>query len=716
MNKSEFMSAVEKPSIVSMGEEVDLMSLFRTLWRGKFFIVLCTALAIVAGIWYAFFQAVPVYTSGAVVALESRQEQVVDIDSVVTGLSGDLATINTEVEVIRSRGLIEKLVLQLNLLEDPEFNTELRPKSSISVGFLVDVVRGIFSGSESLKETETPEDVRSKILNATIDSVLTTLSVSNIRQSYVFRITATTEDRKKSALIANTLATLYILEQLEVKFEATEQATEWLTARVGQLQVELETDEAAVKEFNAGTTLVSPEALLGLNRQLKELRDRVREVRLTDSVAAKRVSELQAARDTGDLANMVNVAQDTTLNRVYQLIKKNASDDPDLGAFNTRFEQVLKRAELEQTRAFGQAKTIQNSIVELEQQIASQSTDLVELQQLQREAEASRLIYEFFLQRLKETSVQQGIQQADSRVLSQAVIPLKPSAPRKSQILILFTILGVILGAAIVLLREFSQRTFRDSDKLEGYTGQTVIGQIPLIPIKRRKRLLQYLSEKPTSATVEAIRNLRTSVLLADLDNPPQVILTTSSIPGEGKTTISLSLAQNLSGLGKKVLLLEGDIRRRVFAEYFDTDGRKGLMSILAGETTVEDVVFRDPLIDVDLLIGEKSTTNAADVFSSQKFTDFLSELRSKYDYIIIDAPPVLAVPDARVIGQAVDAVLYVVRWDNTQHRQVREGLKAFESVGVRLAGLVLNQISSRGMKQYGYGESYGAYGAYYDN
>lgn len=140
------------------------------------------------------------------------------------------------------------------------------------------------------------------------------------------------------------------------------------------------------------------------------------------------------------------------------------------------------------------------------------------------------------------------------------------------------------------------------------------------------------------------------------------------------------------------------------------------MISVLSGERTLEETIVRERSMNVDILIGEKSSTNAADLFSSDRFSQFLKDIREKYDYIIIDTPPVLAVPDARVIGQSVDAILYTVRWDSTTHRQVLEGLKSFETVNVKVTGLVLGQINARGMKQYGYGDGHKAYGAYYDD
>ncbi|MFC6639635.1 CpsD/CapB family tyrosine-protein kinase [Sulfitobacter sediminilitoris] len=239
---------------------------------------------------------------------------------------------------------------------------------------------------------------------------------------------------------------------------------------------------------------------------------------------------------------------------------------------------------------------------------------------------------------------------------------------------------------------------------------------MPAIPARRRKNVLKYFVDKPTSAAAEAIRNLRTSVLLSNIDNPPKVIMSTSSIPQEGKTTQSMALALNLTGLGKRVLLIEGDIRRRIFSQYFELPNTNGLLSVLAGNLSLQDAVIRIDALGADVLIGEKAKTIAADIFSSERFAMLLETAREQYDYIIIDTPPVLAVPDARIIGRHVDAIIYTVKWDSTSHRQVREGLKAFEDVNLRVSGLVLGQINARGMKRYGYGDSYGAYHAYYAN
>jgi capsular exopolysaccharide synthesis family protein len=385
-------------------------------------------------------------------------------------------------------------------------------------------------------------------------------------------------------------------------------------------------------------------------------------------------------------------------------------------AFRQQFDEMLVTAERENARLEAQRAAVALSIEDITESIDDQTEELVELEQLKREAEASRLIYEFFLGRLKEISVQQGLQQAESRVLSYAVRPNQASAPRVPIILSLSLVLGLMIGGAFVLLREMSQNTFRIADELEAKTGYNVLGQIPTVPSRNRSMVLQYLRDKPNSAAAEAIRHLRTSLLLANLDKPPKVIMSTSSIPGEGKTTQSIALALNLAGMGKKVLLIEGDVRRRVMNEYFNISEKPGFLSVMLGEATLEDALTHLTDMKFDLLLGEKAQANAADVYSSDRFGAFLKDLREQYDYVIIDTPPVLAVADARIIGGWVDATIYTVRWDSTTHRQVLDGLAAFEQVNVKISGLVLGQVSERGMKRYGYGDSYGAYGAYYQS
>lgn len=704
----------------SGNDEIDLSQIFNTLWRGKWWIALTTIIAVIIGGYKAYVTAVPFYTANSYVVLETRQESITNIEGVLSGVSGSHVGVLTEIEVLQSRELIRKLVERLDLLQDPEFNynlpavgTSSSDETTFDIGAIQraakKVVRDLLLGEAPPKLTPSAESV----LESVVSNVLKTISVSNVTKTFVFKITVTTRDPNKSALIANTLGDVYIVNQLDVKFEATEQATTWLTGRVSELQISLEAAEAAAKTFSSGTSLVSPAALEGLNRQVKDLRERLDVAVNASRLAAAQLSELTSAFDTGDRAQMVDAAGSNSLKQTYDLVEKGSMS---ADVFDTQFQREMARAEIDLTRSSAQEEALQNSMDNLEKEIEQQSKDLVTLQQMQREAEASRLIYEYFLGRLKETAVQQGIQRADSRILSLAVVPKSPSAPVKSRILAMHFILGFFFGTALIFLREFRQNKFRSADELEAVTGYTVMGQIPIISARKRKGILNYLVSKPASAAAEAVRNLRTSLLLSNIDKPPQVIISTSSIPGEGKTTQSIALAQNFSALGKKVLLVEGDMRRRVFNQYFKLEEKRGIISVLSAESKLSDVVVYVEQLGADILIGEKAATNAADIFASESFSKFLGDAREVYDIIIIDTPPVLVVPDARVIAQSADAILYSVKWDSTSKSQVIEGLRLFESVNTPVTGLVLSQINPAGMRRYGYGGQYGAYAKYGKN
>lgn len=488
----------------------------------------------------------------------------------------------------------------------------------------------------------------------TIDALLRSLTVTNLPDSLVFNVTIETMSATKSAEIVDALVELYILNQLEVKFEATEQATTWLTERVTGLQIALEEAEQEVNDFRAGSSLISPEALRSLEVQLNDLRERITNTQATLNETEAQLEQMRQAQPPAEKAAISNDVQ--LLSLLPQI------DTPGMAeAFDRRFEQVLARSTTEVTRLRGQLETLRNSRSSLETQIEQQSQDLITLQQLTREAEASRLLYEYFLARLKETSAQRGVQQADSRVISNAVVPRAASAPRKSLILGLTGIIGVALGIAIVLIREMNSRTFRRAEEIEAMTDTSVIGQIPTIPARRRLDAVSYLKERPSSAVAEAVRNLRTSVMLSNIDNPPKVIMTCSSLPGEGKTTVAFALALNFSSMGKKVLLVEGDIRRRVFRQYLKNDQKYGIVATLSGEKTIDEVIIQDDFVGCDVLLGDKGGHNAADIFSSERFGHLIADLRERYDVVIIDTPPVLIVPDARVISQQVDSTIFVV-------------------------------------------------------
>lgn len=605
---------------------INIGALLAVLWRGKAVIAAAAVLAVLVGGFYAFFVAPPTYRATTVVMLDPREERIVDLESVLSGLSSDTSILNSEVEVLRSRSLLGGVVQELGLIHDPEFNAQLRNPSLITrvKTAIKAVIRA--PGPGPLSEP--------RQFDAVVSTLLRKLTIRNIPQTLVFEITVATQEPEKSARIADHLAAAYIAMQLAVKNEATDQATAWLAERVAALQIELEAAESRAQSFANEAELVTPDMLTALEVRAKELRDRIASAPSRGESAAQIAALQQAAQDT-------------------------------------------------------------------ERRIARQSADLIALQQLSREAEASRQLYEHFLARYKETAAQTGLQQADSRVLSNAVVPLYPASPRKTLVVMIAAIMGAALGAGAVLWREARVSSFRNARELETATSYPVLGQIPLMAGETGRDRLTHLATQPASPAAEAMRNLRTSLLLSNIDMPPQVILSASAQPDEGKTSIAMALAQNFAAMGKRVLVIEGDIRWRTAGTYLGQLPERGLISLLAGDYKLGDVVTRDPLLGADILAGERMDRNAADLYSSDAFRALMAEIRGIYDIVLIDTPPVLLAPDARILAQYADAALLCVRWNHTTRAQVEDALAMFESVGRAPAGLVLCQIDMDAMRRY---------------
>lgn len=683
-------------------DHIDFMTLMGILWRGKLLILLCMICALGLAVWYALGVAVPTYRASAQMSLGVRTENLLDLEAVLSGVNPDQTSINTEMDVIRSSEIVGRLVDGMNLMDDPEFNPG--PGEPGLIERTVTQVRGLLDLPPP-EPAVLPDEII--IRNAVINRVRGIIATEPQERSYVFNIAVTTQDPMKSALIANTLSQYYRDDQIALKVDATERAAIWLADRVAELQVEIEEAETEINALRTRNTLISAESIAALSAQSVEVTADLQSAELALRRAQDRVAAFEDAA-TADYETRAAVAGDAQLMSLSTAAAE--QDAAAIARFDRRFNQLLLQLRGDTARAREAVGDLREQVDSITSQFEQQSQALIEIEQTERDTEATRILYDTFLTRLKETSVQVGVHEADSRLLSEAT-PGYQVAPRKGILLAMSVVLGFIIGAIATLAREALQNTFRSASALERHTGRAVLGQIPRIPARTRADTIAYLAKKPTSAAAEAVRNLRTSILMSSPDRACKVILSTSSIPGEGKTTLAIALAQNLVGLDKKVILIEGDIRRRKFPEYFpNAEIDKGLLSVVTGETPLAQAVWSDPASGIDVLMGQKSSVNAADVLSSAKFTALIDGLRQQYDYVIIDTPPVLVVPDARIISAIADAIVYVVHWDKTTQGQVDDGLKQLRSQNVPITGLVLSQIDPKGMRRYGYSDQYGAY------
>ncbi len=688
--------AAEASEVTPENAEIDLLALLGIVWRGKWWIILFGTLCMVGAMYYGTRVAVPMYPARVTIALDVQEQQVIsEIESIFAGGGTDTTAINTEIEVMRSRSLIGLLVDELNLTEDREFNGyRERPTLRQRVRMLISDWEPVDLEGEDLR-------------NRVIDNVISRIGVSNIRQSLAFNISIETTDPLKSAEIVNALAEIYIENQIRQKLDEAENAISFLSERTTELQSNVEMLEQDLAQRMEASDVIDAALLQAQNVQLRDLRARIED-------AQSRVAEDQALQDAIGGADgfeaLLAVLDEADDSRFTGIVQRYRAGRLGAEAAEVALQAIAGEIDEDIRRSQAQLATLQISASELTDQITVQSEELIQMQQLEREVDAARLLYQTFFTRLQEASVQQGLESADSRVLSLAV-PRPASSPRLLVLLALSGFLGGMLGAIAALIREWRFAGFRTADEVRSATGASVLATIPAMAARGRKQVLQSLKENSNTVFAEAVRNLRTSILMTNPDEEPKVILVTSSVPGEGKTTLSLSLARYFGSLeGRRVLLVEADIRRQTLRAYVDEARPEGarLLDVLLGKSRLDELDLLDPDLGVEVLMGSGGEFNAADLFESRRFRELMENLRTRYDHIIIDSPPVLAVPDARVLTRYADLSVFAVRWGSTTRTQVRQGLDMLASVGNPAGGVILTQVDQRKMKSYGYGGQYG--------
>jgi capsular exopolysaccharide synthesis family protein len=321
-------------------------------------------------------------------------------------------------------------------------------------------------------------------------------------------------------------------------------------------------------------------------------------------------------------------------------------------------------------------------------------------------------LLETFLARSKETGSQDDFQQADATVISRAAVPERPSYPRRKLLLIAAVGGAGFLGLMLALSVEMLDHGFRSMEQIERQMGAPPLGLVPAIKglAKLRRGPDTHILEKPASAHAEAIRSLYTGLLLSGGEQPPKTILVASALPKEGKTSIALSLAHMLASTGHSVVLVDCDLRQPTAHKIFGVHSQPGLVEVLLGKTSLEEVLATDPRSGVRLVPAGESVLNPAELLSSPAMKRFLAWLAERHDLVILDSPPVLAVSDARMLARMVDQTLFLVRWVETRRERASAGWRQLVDAGGKVAGIALTRVDVRRHAQYGYSDS----GAYY--
>lgn len=738
---------------VGYEDAVDLKQLLGALRRRRnvilWTVVLVTALAALIG-----FQLTPKYTAKALVMIDPRKERVVNVEEVLQGVNPDAAVVETQIKVIQSRAHIERVMDHLKLFADAEFNPYLREgRREVALrfggaweqllGWLPDpvlVATGLAEEPLVGADGELSEVVARE---AAVREFADNLRVTQEGRSYVIAISFTSIDSEKAARIANAVAKLYVESERELKVEATKEASGWLAERLETLRNEVIRAERAVETYRAEAGLVDTggktlkeQELADLNRELAvaraDLAAREAKLRQINELRAKGES-LDAVAEVIDSPVIVNLRQQEAL-----LLRDEAELKTFFGEKHPKMQNLLnEKANLQdkiEKEVQRIVRTLENDVRVARARVASLERDLdklsnvtedqrqklVRLRELEREAQASRQLYEAFLQRFKETREQADIVKSNARVVSEAAPPDEPSTPGP----LLFAAAGftgsMLLGTLLALLLERLDSGLRTGRQIETELQIPAFGLVPRLDhLKRDQKPHRYLIQKPLSAYAEAIRSLFTSLQLSDVDNPPKVVLVTSSLPQEGKTTLAVSLATFAARSSQRTLLMDLDLRHPSIPRELGFAPKAGFVEYIAGEVPLEAAIGHDQETGIDYLPVKRQAPNPTDLLGSQRMKQLMEELRQRYDFIVIDSAPLLGVTDSKVIARLADKVLFVVRWEETNAETARNALQHLLEVRASIAGAVLTLVDVKKHARYGYGDVgqyYGKYRKYYVN
>ncbi len=746
---------VNSPPMRSMEAPNELWEWLRLLNRRKALIIGSGLLA-VALMALIIAQQTPMYKASARIMLDTRTFKVLSTEAALSGVDTlNLGAIQSELEVMQSEFLIGRVVDRLGLATNPEFNGTKPP------GFLDSSLAPIrelwHSGIASLlapaqprapQTTPAPRAAKADDSDpgrrAAIGTVAGHLSVTLLGRTFVILITVESTDPVMSARIANAIAEVYLADQVDNKNEANRRATEWLEERLAELRRNLQVSEDAVANFRRDKGLAgSPEGVVSA-QTLSDLNSRYINAKTRRIEKESRLVALsKASLNPNEVANISEVAnnaglstlrqQEADLNRriaEFQTIygpqhPKVVQAQAELAAVRGRFLAATQsitlaiRAELDAAKA--EEEELRKQVERSSVMVGASSQYEAELKQLEREAQSNRALYESFLNRFKELREQQDIQRADARILAYAWPPGAPSSPQYKTGLFAAFLIGCLLGMAGAVAAEKLDRVFRSASQVEKATGVAVLGMVPLVKGSAglRANIVTQVLDRTTSSAAEAMRAVFTAISLSNLDRPARVIAVTSSTPAEGKTTFAAALGGLLTKMNasRRVLLVDLDLRQAKLAVALGLKDRGGTIDeYLMGTKTLDECIRRHDVSGVDYICARADTPNAPEILESHAMKAALATFADRYDLVILDSPPVMAVSDARIISQLADYTIFIVHWAKTPRDVVKSAVSALLGVTDRV-GIVINKVNlaKHALYEYGdYGDYYSRYNAYY--
>jgi polysaccharide biosynthesis transport protein len=568
------------------------------------------------------------------------------------------------------------------------------------------------------------------------------LSVKRVPSSRLLDVTFEATDPKIAAAIVNAHVNNFIEQNFRSRYEATTQASNWLANQLDELKGKVEASEDARIKYERDNQIwtidekqdVTTQKLADLNRELTEAQaDRINKQAVYELAKAGNYDAIPAVRESpviqeslkrqGELSDQYTGALNQYGPKFPKVVRLQAQLNESGQLIENEKRNIGNQIEAEYRGSRQRELLLRRALDQQKNEAASMADKMVEYNILKRDAEANKQLYDGLLQKLKEAGISAGLRSSNIRIVDPALIPTAPSRPNKSRNILLAILVGLIGGIGLALVREYLDNTVKSPDDVESLSRLPSLAVVPAFTGSdgdSRGRLQKLLRgsengngfhervallshSQPQSQVSEAFRALRTSLLLSQPDHPPQLILVTSALPHEGKTTASVNIGVTLAQLGDNTLVIDGDLRKPGISRALGmNDGKVGLSSYLAGVVGLDLVTLPHPVIkNLHAIPTGPIPPNSADLLSSHRLVEMICELRKRYKFIVIDSPPIMAATDAVILSALVDGVLLVVRSGETPKEALLRTRDLLYSVKSRVLGVVLNAVDSKSPDYY---------------
>jgi exopolysaccharide transport family protein len=710
----------------SLIEEIHLRDYLRVIMKRRWTIISCFLIVFISTAVFTF-TATPIFQGTARLIIEKDNPNVLSIEEVMAVDSSGTDYYQTQYKIIESRSLARKVIDSMGLQDSEEFFPKpeqgaladmTRTVKETVQGWKTQLQELLRTGANPIPDGLSEDAIDSKL----VDDFLERVTVEPIRNSRLVNISFNAKDPVLAAKVANTLGKAYIDQNLETKLKAAQDAVAWLNTRIQEERKKVEAAEfklqkykekhGIITDFSNDSESITAQGLSELNSKAIEAESRRVEAQ-TRYEQTRRLADNPGMLDSipeildNILIGSIKQSEVDLNKRLSELSKKYGAKHPQIIAIKAELRTLSrqKAAEIrkvvnslknEYEVALAREKSIKNALDKLKAESLDLNKKAITFGVLKREAESSRQMYDLLIKRFKETSLTEDIKTGNIRFVDRAETPRHPIKPKKKLNLLLGLIVGLTLGVGLAFFIEYLDNTIKSPDDIKRLLSIPYLAPIPMFDTANAEYEVPeaVAMNEPKSTASESYRGLRTSLLFSSAEHQPQVILVTSSGPGEGKTGTSLNLGITMAQAGSRVLLIDADLRRPRLHNALKVGREEGISNILAGADDVSKYIVKSPVEGLDVITAGPVPPNPSELLGSNRMVTLLQGLRGRYDRIIIDSPPVTAVTDATILAGMVDGTVLVIRAAHTTREQAKAAIEALKKVGSRLYGAVLNAVN----------------------